>query len=175
MAWWHASLSRRRKEVDVPIVKHVEVEDVQYVEKYVEVPQVQVVEKVVEVPQMESLQGRELHEYVQMPPERRQAPREYASVEEVGEDLPLEIAVPIYEQREGVVHVEQKAMGTFPASGDFPLASQAVALASPRGGGSQAGCGAPFTSQATRGGGGFCGIGETSSWKVAEPFLFQGN
>ncbi|CAK9052454.1 unnamed protein product [Durusdinium trenchii] len=136
--------TKQSRQIHVPQVQHVD----RFVDVAVPVPQVQVVEKVVEVPQMESLQGRELHEYVQMPPERRQAPREYASVEEVGEDLPLEIAVPIYEQREGVVHVEQKAMGTFPASGDFPLASQAVALASPRGGGSQAGCGAPFTSQA---------------------------
>jgi len=111
-----------RKEVDVPVIKHVEIEDVQYVEKYIEVPQVQVVEKVVEVPQMESLQGRELHEYIPMPPERRQAPREYASLEEVGEDLPLEIAPPIYETREGVLHVEQKAMGTFPPATSTPSA-----------------------------------------------------
>lgn len=64
----------------------------------------QVVEKVVEVPQMESLKGRELHEYIRLPPERRQAPREYHELEELGEDLPLELAEPIYEQRPAVLH-----------------------------------------------------------------------
>ena len=68
----------------------------------------QVVEKVVEVPQMEDMKGRELHEYSRVAAERRQAPREYHQLEEQGEDLPLELAEPIYEQRQGVVHVEQR-------------------------------------------------------------------
>ncbi|CAE7285116.1 unnamed protein product [Symbiodinium natans] len=88
-----------RKEVEVPVIKHVDAEEVIHVEKKVEVPQVQVVEKVVEVPQMESVEGRDLIEYIRLPPERRQAAREFEAVEEVGEELPLEIAEPTVEQR----------------------------------------------------------------------------
>merc|ERR1719440_1853796 len=65
--------------VDVPVIKQVEV------------PQVQTVEKVVEIPQVETVQGETRMVQLQGPTQRQNAPPEVIQVTEVGPDLPAEV------------------------------------------------------------------------------------
>merc|ERR1719253_2241985 len=79
------------KIVDVPIVKQIEVPQIQTIEKIVEVPYIQQVEKIVEIPQMgPAVEGQRHVQTVHLPTVRQEAPPEHEQVTVVGAPLPPE-------------------------------------------------------------------------------------
>merc|ERR1740139_1046485 len=79
------------KIVDVPVVKIVEVPQIQTISKIVEIPYTQVVEKIVEVPVVgDTIAGLQKHVTMNLPVERQEMPAEVVQEMHWGADLPAE-------------------------------------------------------------------------------------
>merc|ERR1712084_143968 len=84
------------KIVDVPVVKQIEVPQIQTIEKIVEVPFVQTVEKIVEIPTVgNTVPGEQRAVNVQLETVRQIAPAEAHEEVVAGPPLPTETAQPI--------------------------------------------------------------------------------
>merc|ERR1712050_652631 len=86
------------KIVDVPVIKQVEIPQIQTIEKVVEIPQVQTVEKVVEIPEVQTLAGATRSVNLPSASVRQTAPAEVVQVTEIGPPLPAETAPAIVTQ-----------------------------------------------------------------------------
>merc|ERR1711953_165743 len=85
------------KVVDVPVVKQVEVPQIQTIERIVEVPFVQTIEKIVEIPQVgEAIQGQQTHTTSTLEPMRQVAPAEMHEELVMGAAHPLEAGTPVF-------------------------------------------------------------------------------
>eukprot|EP00440_Ansanella_granifera_P034039 gb/GFBE01036925.1/.p1 GENE.gb/GFBE01036925.1/~~gb/GFBE01036925.1/.p1 ORF type:complete len:126 (+),score=49.01 gb/GFBE01036925.1/:1-378(+) len=106
------------KIVDVPVVKQLEVPQIQTIEKIVEVPFVQVVEKVVEVPQVgQTLQGTTTEQHVSLEPQRQEHPAQVVQQVLAGPDLPHEY------QQFGTIAQEINSMPAETYYGELPPAT----------------------------------------------------